>query len=66
MMYPPNNPRDVDFTELEAILRTHGYPPLGTYVEIMMGRVLDAEFLEGWREGPLIAPDGLDSGARGA
>ena len=47
-MSTPNNPREVDFTEIEAILRTHEHPPFGAYVEVVMGRVLDAEFLEGW------------------
>ena len=55
MMFPPSNPRDVDFTELEVILRTHGHPPFGAYVECVMGRVLDAEFLEGWSEDAPIA-----------
>ena len=49
----PSNPRDVDFTEIEAILRVHENPPFGTYVEVVMGRVLDAEYLVGWQEGAL-------------
>ena len=53
MDFPPRSPRDIDFTEVEAILRVHEHPPFGTYVEAMMGRVLDADYLVGWEEGAL-------------
>ncbi len=53
MGVPPQNPRDVDFTEIEAILRVHKHPPYGAYIEVVMGHVLDPNYLVGWREGAL-------------
>ena len=44
--------RDIDFTEVEAILRVHEHPPFGAYVDVVMERVLDAEFLTGWNTAP--------------
>lgn len=40
MDFPPRDPRDLDFTEIEAILRVHEHPPFGMYAEVVMGRVL--------------------------
>ena len=53
MDFPPRSPRDVDFTEIEAILRVHDHPPFGAYVEAVRGQILDADFWEGWHEGAL-------------
>ena len=49
----PINPRDLDFTEIEDILRVHERPPFGAYIEVVMGRMLNAEFLAGWKEGAI-------------
>ena len=54
-MEAPTDPRDVDFTEVEAILRTHEHPPLGACVEAVMDWIPDAEFLNGWNDGGMGA-----------
>lgn len=51
MDFPPKNPRDIDFTEVEAILRVHEHLPFGARVEVVMGHVHGADFLIGWQEG---------------
>ena len=49
------DPPYIDFTEIEAALRRrYGQPPFGTRDEVVMGHVLNAEFLIGWEEGALV------------
>ena len=51
MAFPPSAPQDLDFTEIEAIPPVHEHPPFGVYAEVVMGRVLDADYFVGWQEG---------------